>query len=340
MINAAIVGLGRWGQNLVDSVQGKSTKIRFVAGVLRHPEKARQYAERQGLTLHSDYGKVLADPAIDAIVLATPHAVHAEQVLAAAKARKPVFTEKPFTLTSQSAAEAVRLAAQNKVTVGVGFNWRFQPALQEMRAMLNDGRLGKLLHIEGNFCGPSVYRFGKEHWRQQRDEGPAGGMTGRGVHVVDAMLYLAGHVDTVYAQSYRLAHDYGIDDTTSMLFRFKNGTTAYLGTVIATSETWRMQVFGSKGWAEVGDVEHLTTWRMKVCLIDPQNLTTHGKPQLVTFPETSTERAELEHFADAVREGRPLAVAGGDEVHGVAVLEAILESATSGKRIAVPGVGR
>ena len=201
--------------------------------------------------------------------------------------------------------------------------------------MLDDGRLGKLLHIEGNFCGPSVYRFPKEHWRQQRDEGPAGGMTGRGVHVVDAMVYLAGHVDTVKAQSYRLALDYGIDDTTSMLFRFKGGSTAYLGTVIATAETWRMQVFGSRGWVEVGDVEHLTTWQMRVCFVDPDNLHVHQRPQVVTFPQTSTERAELENFADAVREGRPLAVAGGDEEHGVAVLEAILQSAKSRETISV-----
>ena len=47
--------------------------------------------------------------------------------------------------------------------------------------MLEDGRLGKLLHLEGNFCGPSAYRFQREHWRQDRDEVPAGGMTGRGV---------------------------------------------------------------------------------------------------------------------------------------------------------------
>jgi predicted dehydrogenase len=254
MINAAIVGLGRWGQNLVNSVQGKSEKIRFVTGVLRHPENARDYAEKQGLKLESNLDTVLADPAIDAIVLATPHTVHAEQILAAAKAGKPVFTEKPFTLTSRDAAEAVRAAARNNVTLGVGFNWRFQPALQEIRKMLEDGRLGSLLHIEGNFCGPSVYRFPKAHWRQQRDEGPAGGMTGRGVHVVDAMMYLAGQVDTVMAQSYRIALDYGIDDTTSMLFKFKNGATGYLGTIIATAETWRMQVFGSRGWVEVGDV--------------------------------------------------------------------------------------
>ena len=342
MINAAIVGLGRWGQNLVNSVQGKSDRIRFVAGVLRHPENAREYAERNGLTLHSNLDAVLSDPAIDAIVLATPHTVHAEQLKAAIEAGKPVFTEKPFTLSAEDAREITRLAAEKKVVVGVGYNWRFQPALQEIRAMLDDGRLGKLLHIEGNFCGPSVYRFGREHWRLKREEGPAGGMTGRGVHVVDAMMYLAGPIENVYAQSKRLALDYGIDDTTSMLFQFKGGATAYLGTIIATAETWRMQVFGSRGWVEVGDVEHLTTWQMQVCFVDPENLNTHQKPQVVTFPQTSTERAELEAFADAVGEGSALAAPGGDEEHGVAVLEAILESARSGETIRVgaqPSVG-
>jgi predicted dehydrogenase len=335
MIDAAIVGLGRWGQNLVDSVQGKSEHIRFVKGVLRHPENAREYAERQGIALESDYAKVLADPAIDAIVLATPHTVHAEQMLAAVRAGKPVFTEKPFTLTSADAARVLAAAAEKQVTVGVGYNWRFQPALKEIRAMLDDGRLGKLLHVEGNFCGPSVYRFPKAHWRQQRDEGPAGGMTGRGVHVVDAMLYLAGPIESVQAQSFRIALDYGIDDTTSMLFRFAGGATGYLGTIIATAETWRMQVFGSRGWVEVGDVEHLTTWQMRACFVDPDDLHTHQRPQVRTFPQTSTERAELENFAAAVQEGRPLAVPGGDEAHGVAVLEAILESAKSGGKVTV-----
>jgi predicted dehydrogenase len=335
MINAAIVGLGRWGQNLVNSVQGKSEKIRFVAGVLRHPAKAREYARGKGLALHSDLDVVLADPGIDAIVLATPHTAHAEQIAAAVKAGKPVFTEKPFTLTARSAAEAVRAAADNNVTLAVGYNWRFQPALQEIHSMLRDGRLGKLLHIEGNFCGPSVYRFSKEHWRQQREEGPAGGMTGRGVHVVDAMMYLAGHVESVHAQSYRRALAYGIDDTTSMLFKFKDGATGYMGTVIATAETWRMQVFGSRGWVEVGDVEHLTTWQMKVCYLDSDNLHVHHQPQLISFPETSTERAELEHFADAIRDGRQLAVAGGDEEHGVAVFQAIVESAKSSRTVSL-----
>ena len=73
MIKAAIVGMGRWGQNLVNSVQGKSAKMRFTHGVLRRSEEAREYAQKTGLTLTTDYAQVLADPTVDAVVLATPH---------------------------------------------------------------------------------------------------------------------------------------------------------------------------------------------------------------------------------------------------------------------------
>lgn len=334
MINAAIVGLGRWGQNLVRNAQG-SDKIRFVAGVLRHVKNAKDFADQHSLRLYDDYAKALADPKIDAVVLATPHSLHADQIIAAAKAGKHAFTEKPFTLTGASALAAVRACAKAKVTLAVGYNWRFQPALQEILRMRDDGRLGKLLHIEGNFCGPSAYFYDREHWRQQRDEGPAGGMAGRGVHVLDAMLCLAGPVASVHAQSYRLAQDFGLDDTTSMLLRFSSGVTGYLGTVIATPETWRMQIFGSRAWIEVGDIEHLTTWTMRVCYLDPKNPREKTVPQEITFPAISTERAELEHFADAAAAGRPLAVAGGDEVHGVTVMEAIMDSIRSGQPVKV-----
>jgi predicted dehydrogenase len=162
-------------------------------------------------------------------------------------------------------------------------------------------------------------------------------MTGRGVHTLDAYLYLAGRVESVHAQSFRRAQNYGLDDTTSMLVRFKSGATGYLGTVIATAETWRLQVFGSKGWVEVGDVQHLTTWEMRVCFVSPENLLVHHKPELVTFPEVSTERAELENFARAIEEKRRLAIAGGDEEHGAAVFEAIVKSAKTAKTVRVAG---
>lgn len=333
MIRAAVIGMGLWGQNLVNSVQGKSDAIRFVAGATRTPAKAADFAARQGIRMMESYAAVLADPDIDAVVLATPHSQHTDQIIAAAEAGKPVFTEKPLGLTAADSARAVAACAARGVTVAVGYNWRYQPALQEIRRMLDDGRLGRLLHVEGNFCGPSAYRFPRGHWRHDREEAPAGGMTGRGVHVVDAMLYLAGHIEAVTAQSFRLAQDFGMDDTTSMLFRFASGATGYLGTVVATGETWRMQVFGANGWVEVGDVEHLTTWQMRYCAIDRQNIAIKQKPVTISFDDTSTERAELEAFARAVTEKRPIAVPGGDEVHNVAVLEAILASAQDGRQV-------
>jgi len=118
-----------------------------------------------------------------------------------------------------------------------------------------------------------------------------------------------------------------MDDTTSMLFRFAGGATGYLGTVVATAETWRLQVFGSNGWAEVGDVEHLTTWQMRVSFVDGRDLAKKEKPRTIAFPAVSTERDELEHFAGCALARRPIALPGGDEVHNVAVLEAIVKSA-------------
>lgn len=329
MIRAAIVGLGTWGQNLVRSVQGSSPAIQFVAAATRTPEKSREFAQLHGLRMLAGYEAALADPEVDAVVLATPHSMHTEQIVAAAHAGKHVFSEKPLGLDAASAQRAAQACADRGVTLGVGYNWRFQPALQAIRRMIDDGSLGRVLHLEGNFCGPSAYRFPKGHWRHDPGEGPAGGMTGRGVHVIDAMLYLAGHIEQVTAQSFRLAQDFGMDDTTSMLLRFAGGATGYLGTVIATPETWRLQVFGSKAWAEVGDIEHLHTWDLKVCTLDPEHVTVKQRPVVHTFDQTSTERAELEHFARHAAQRQPIVLPGGDAVHNVALLEAVMASIRS-----------
>ena len=94
MINAAIVGMGRWGQTLVNSVAGSSDVITFVAGNTRTPSKVVDYAAEKGIKLHSSYEDVLADDNVDALVLASPHSVHFDQIMAAADAGKHVFCEK------------------------------------------------------------------------------------------------------------------------------------------------------------------------------------------------------------------------------------------------------
>src|SRR3954471_19982225 len=111
MIQAAIVGLGTWGQHLVASVQGKSDVIRFTAGATRTPSKASDFCAPHRIGLPDSYEALLKEKSIDAVVLATPHSTHAEQIAAAARAGKHVFVEKPLGL---SRAECERALAADK----------------------------------------------------------------------------------------------------------------------------------------------------------------------------------------------------------------------------------
>lgn len=78
MLNIAIYGMGSWGSRLIDSVQGKSNKIKFVCGISRDAAKHRAAAGKYGLTLTSNYADVLKDPAVDAVLIATPHSMHCQ----------------------------------------------------------------------------------------------------------------------------------------------------------------------------------------------------------------------------------------------------------------------
>ena len=115
MIKAAIVGLGRWGQHLVDFVQGKNDVIRFVRGVSRNPDVTREFGSKSGLALTNNFQEVLNDPDVDAVMLATPHSLHFREIVAVAKAGQHVFVEKPMTLTSQDAVDAVCACDQEGV---------------------------------------------------------------------------------------------------------------------------------------------------------------------------------------------------------------------------------
>jgi predicted dehydrogenase len=83
MIDAGIVGLGRWGKAIVEAVQGKSQKLRFVRGVSKEPDGVRAFAQAKNFTLSTEFKDILDDPAVRAVVLATPHSLHVDQVTSA-----------------------------------------------------------------------------------------------------------------------------------------------------------------------------------------------------------------------------------------------------------------
>jgi predicted dehydrogenase len=321
MLRAAICGAGHWGTRLIESVQGKSAKIRFVTAVTRNPAALQDLAGRLGVALTNNYADVLADPGIDAIVLATPHSQHAAEIIAAAKARKPVFAEKPFTLTRSDAQAAITACKAAGVTLGVGFNRRFAPAFLEMTRRI--GEIGTIRHIEGHFSGPANYQIAPGNWRANQTESPGGGMTARGVHVVDGMIHLAGLVETVFAFSARRQIDIDVDDTTSCLLRFEGGVTGYLATLHAAPQFWRIHVFGSNGALEMRGDNELRAYELD------------GKVTPVIFEAVDKERAELEAFADAVANKTAFTIAPEEIVNTVAVTEAIVDSSRSGKSVKI-----
>ena len=203
MINAAIVGMGRWGQRLVDSVQGDgvdpSALIRFSKGVTRTPGKVADYAKKRGITMVESYAALLADPALDAIVLATPHSEHVGQVLQCAAAGRPVFVEKPLALNLSDAQRLRAACEQAGVLLAVGHNRRFFPAMRELKKLATDGSLGTLLHVEGNFSGSFGLEYDSSVWRASEKEAPGGGLTLMGVHIFDAMIDLLGPIASVGA---------------------------------------------------------------------------------------------------------------------------------------------
>ena len=319
MLDTAIIGMGRWGQTLVDSVQGRNDAgIRFVSGCTGRPERAAEWAARQGIRILPDFDAVLADPAVKAVAIASPHQMHADQVVAAARAGKHVFVEKPFTMTKASAQAAVDACREAGVVMALGHNRRFLPAVAQMKALLADGSLGTLLHVEGQFSGPGAIAYKPGMWRASRAESPLGGMGGMGIHMVDMMVNLAGRIAEVTVQSHARVIDNGLDDTTAALLRFESGATANFATLAYAPRYWRIALFGTDGIAELVGHERLS--------FTPRE----GEGWVRDFPKTDIEAAELAAFAAAVAGGPAYPLPVEDAVHGVAVYEAMIGAAASG----------
>ncbi|WP_431285833.1 Gfo/Idh/MocA family protein [Humitalea sp. 24SJ18S-53] len=319
MLDVAIAGLGKWGQVLVDSVQGRDdVGLRFVAGCTGRPERAAAYATDKGIDLLPGLGAVLADPRVKAVVLATPHAQHAEQVIAAAAAGKHVFVEKPFALTRADAAAAVAACRKAGVVMALGHNRRFLPAVAEMKAMLAAGGLGTILHAEGHFSGPGALSYASGMWRADRAESPLGGMGGMGIHMVDMLIHLMGPIAEADCRSHARALTNGLDDTTAALFTFASGATASFATLAAAPRHWRVTLFGTDGILELNGHERLS--------FTPRD----GQGWQKDFPPIDMERAELAAFAAAIAGGPAYPLPVEDAIHGVAVFEAMIHSAAAG----------
>ncbi|HEY3910790.1 MAG TPA: Gfo/Idh/MocA family oxidoreductase [Stellaceae bacterium] len=334
MIRAAIVGLGRWGRTLVGAIEGNSTEFRFTAGHSRTRASAEPFCAEHGIAFYDGLDQILADPAIDAVVFATPHSQHGTQVERTAAAGKHVFMEKPFTLDVASAEKALDAVARAGVVLAVAYPRRFHPAMIELKARLDDGRLGLPTHCESAQASPAGHFMPEGYyWRADPQEAPAGAMTATGVHNLDALIYLFGRIDEVYCKSLRRLMP-SLEDTTSVLIGMDNGMSASLYCSLVTAPTYRFAVYGTKGAVELAG-QGLDFRFTPVPSAPPAGRHRATAPELIEYKGFNALAAELEGFAAAI-EGRRLYPITADEIlHGVAAFEAIVRSASLGQPVKV-----
>jgi len=322
-IRAAIVGLGRWGRQLAGAAGGQA-RLDIVRAVEPDAAGAQDFCAEHGLQLTGSLDAVLADPGIDALLLATPHSLHPAQVMACAAARKHVFCEKPLALCRGDAARMFDACRDAGVTLAVGHNRRFWPSMAALRDTVASGELGSILHIEGHNSNENSQNI-TAGWRLSEAESPGGGLTGAGLHVLDAFVSMLGPVRRVYAQLHQ--HEPGPPplDTAVMTLDFVSGVTGTLSTVRATPLYFRVHVFGTKGSAEV--LDEVTMMLRK----------TGAASQQITCPAVDVLRSELDAFADAIEKRKPYPVPEAEVLATLSAFEAALKSMTSGVPVACHG---
>lgn len=326
-LRAAIVGLGWWGRTLVEAVQGSSERIRFASAVEPAADTSAEFAARHDLKLVADLDAVLADPRIEAVVLATPHSQHVAQIVAAARAGKPVFSEKPLALTLAEARSAVAACESAGVVLGLGHDRRLLPAISELQRLVAEGALGEVVHVEAQYSNDAMSRGLSGAWRGEASEAPGGGMPGPGLHALDTLLSLGPKLERVCAKLNAVRPFPDPVDAAALLLEFRGGATGLLGTVRGVPEYSRVHVFGTRGWAELRGFELLT-----VHLRDAQ-------PVQRKFDPALNVGRMLERFASAVAGEEAFPVTTRAMLETVAAFEASVASMKHGRPVAVPALG-
>ncbi len=250
MLDTAIVGLGWWGKTLVKAARDFGAPINFVRGVTLEPDTVRDFAAEYKIPIGTSFEEVLADTAVQAVILATPHTKHPEQVKALAVAGKHIYCEKPFALSKAEAAAMLDAVKRAGVVIGVGHHFRLMPSMRILAELKEQGAFGTIMHAEGNYSHDWLANYPADSWRMSAEESRAGGMTGMGIHVLDCFRDMVGPMKRISALSKARALKLPTGDTTAALIEFENGATGTLGTTIKTPFRWRIAIFGENCWAE------------------------------------------------------------------------------------------
>jgi predicted dehydrogenase len=315
MLNAAIVGLGWWGQTLVKAARDIGAPLSFTRGVTLEPDAIKDFAVEHRLAIGTSIDDVIADKSVEAVVLATPHTKHPAQVKALAAAGKHIYCEKPFALSKADAQAMLDAVKKAGVLIAVGHHFRLMPSMRALAKLKEEGAFGTIMHVEGNYSHDWLANMPPDSWRMAAEESRAGGMTGMGIHVLDCFRDLAGPMKRVAALSKTRVLKMPAGDTTAALIEFESGATGVLGTTIKTPFRWRIAVFGEKCWAESVSETRLIVRHAG-----------QDEPEVFDYPADNHLGMNLDFFAKAAMGQGTFPISPDGILQTAAALEAVFKS--------------
>jgi predicted dehydrogenase len=320
-MKAAVVGLGWWGKQIITYLK-TSEKIRVTHGVDLNIAHLDDFAKENHLVLVSEMDEVLKNPAIDAIILATPHSMHEAQALQIIAAGKQLFCEKPLALTSQGAQRILYACKQAGIVLGIGHERRFESALEEVLRQVKAGELGQILHVEANVSHNLFAKMDASNWRVQDQDAPAGALTALGVHLTDFFISLLGCPTHVRAKTGRVLKGAVGKDQVIVQLDFAQGVTGSVTCLSTTPFHGRITVFGSLGWVEVKENGNVD-WGLPT---DMTITNQEAKRSYQTFQASNVVLKNFEAWADAVAGISTYRYTPEQILNNIQVLEAIVYS--------------
>ena len=314
MLNTAIVGLGWWGKRLVEAARDFGAPIRFVRGVTLEPDTVRDFTAEHKIALGTSFDEVLADPQVQAVILATPHSKHRSQVEAAAAANKHIYCEKPFALSKADAVAMLAACRRAGIVIGVGHHFRLMPSMRVLADLMQAGAFGTIMHVEGNYSHDWLAETPADSWRSAAAETRAGSMTSMGIHVLDCFRDLVGPMKRISALSKARTLKLPSGDTTAALIEFENGATGTLATTLKTPFVWRLAIYGDRCHAEsVSETRAIV-------------LRAGKEPEIIDRPADFHLGRNLDYFAKAAMGQGTFPISPAGILQTVAALEAVFRS--------------
>ena len=271
---------------------------------------ASQFSAGSPDPAHDDIDRLLADPELDAVLIATPDKLHADQAIAAARAGKHVFCEKPMATSVAEANAMVAACRDAGVKLGVAYHLRWHGAHRPLFNDVKAGKLGDLRHIRVQW---SSLAANDSNWRARTDVGKWWSLAGVGTHCLDQILWYMTPTcgDVIETKSVISNKVWGgpNDETALIALQFENGATANLCSSVVFAAPTRFELYGSKGYA-----------------VSEGTIATTGEGVMSTgdgpydYKYVDCYRAEIEDFAAAVRDNRAPEVDGEMGARNVAIL--------------------